>query len=202
MIPKIPRGFHLLVPGVVPQKFPRIILLWLASWPACGMITCDKGTQGATMAEWAATSPTSIQPPKPDYEHTSISFIYINHVMWFLMLLCLFSIWIQAKWDGIELIWPLRIAMAIIAAWNKIMVLNGSDNGWICLMASSHYLNKWTYHQTNASGTRLNPWADGDTWVHILHCGYWCPGAKSYSEKHYKIERKHFGKKITQLLNG
>ena len=91
MIPQIHTIFHfmcLICP--ICGKFPRIILLWLASWPACGMITCDKGTQGATMAEWAATSPTSIQPPKPDYEHTSVSFVYINHVMWFLMLLCLF----------------------------------------------------------------------------------------------------------------
>ena len=115
-------------------KFPWIILLWLASWPACGMITCDKGTQGATMAEWAVTSPTSTQLRKPDYEHTSVSFVYINHVMWFLMLLCRFSIWIQA--NGVELNWfgHSIISMVIIAAWNEILVLNCSDNGWICLM--------------------------------------------------------------------
>ena len=86
--PKFPWVFTFMCP--ICGKFPWIILPWLASWPACGMITCDRGTEGATMAEWAVTSPTSIQPHKPDYEHTSVSFVYINHVMWFLMLLCPF----------------------------------------------------------------------------------------------------------------
>ena len=52
---------------------------------------------------------------------------------------------------------------------------------WVPCIYIYMYIYNWKLRilQSSLHAVPINPWTDGNAWVHTHHCSYWCPGAKA-----------------------